>query len=314
MEKELTFEEIKGVIDQLREMKVFSINFGGGEPLLRKDFVDIVKYASDLNFGIILSTNGYLVNDDFLDKLEDLKTFTVQVSVDGLEKTHDKFRGVKGSFNKAVNALKLFAERGYNATMSTMILRDNIDEMKDLCNLAVELGISSMKLSSFMPAGRGDESATKHMLTKEELKDFASHIHQLQEEYKERLYIDDKPTYPFLLSDNGSPSKVTGRKVRIGCSAGRTNLVISPNGMVYACPFLTDMPAGDLRKERLKDIWRGSEILSVFRNMDSSQLKGKCSTCKHIPINCQGGCRAAAWLATGDFYGEDPFCWYGCGN
>jgi radical SAM protein with 4Fe4S-binding SPASM domain len=314
LENELSLNEIKGIIDQLHEMKVFSINFGGGEPLLRDDFVDIVKYASDLNFGIIISTNGYLVNPGLLDQLEELKTFTVQVSVDGLEETHDKFRGVKGSFKRAVDALKLFSEKGYNATMSTMILRENRHEFRELCELAIDMGLAGIKLSSFMPAGRGRDNKSFHRLQGEELQVFASEIAEFKKEFRELLFIDDKPTYSFLLKDNGKAESTESKNVKISCSAGHSSLVISPQGMVFACPFITDIPAGDLKNQNLKDIWKESEILQVFRNMNSTQLNGKCSTCKHLPAECQGGCRAAALLSSDDFYGEDPFCWSGCND
>ena len=308
---ELTLDEIKDILDQLKNMKVFTVNFGGGEPLLRKDIFEILQHASDLHMGIVISTNGYLVNEDVIDRLENINAFSVQISVDGLESTHDAFRGKKGSFRKAVDALKAFADRGYFTTMSTMILKDNKDQMEELIQLCQAIGVTSFKLSSFMPAGRGQESSYDYSLTRDELKVFAGQMNEIKERYSDSVYIDDKATYSFLEEiENDSSDPGDARMAhRIGCSAGRSSLVISPTGEAFPCPFLLSEPAGDLRQMNLSQIWENSDILKVFRHINSSQLKGKCKNCHHIPLYCQGGCRAAAYLVTGDLYGEDPFCW-----
>jgi radical SAM protein with 4Fe4S-binding SPASM domain len=72
---------------------------------------------------------------------------------------------------------------------------------------------------------------------------------------------------------------------------------------------LYDFVAGDLRKNTLENIWMHSEVMNVFRNIRKKDLKGKCGDCAHIPSECRGGCRAAAYLHTGDIYAEDPLCW-----
>ncbi len=312
--QELSFADIKKIIDQLHELKVLNINFGGGEPLLRPDLFDILQYTSNLNIGVMLSTNGFLVTDSVLEKLEDINTFAVQISVDGLEKTHDSFRGVKGSFKRAVTALKLFSDKGYFTTMSTMMLHNNINEIESLIKLAVSNGVSSFKLSTFMPAGRADDNKNEFQLSPVELKNLSQKLLILKKQYAEVIEMDTKGTFPWLLENK--PQKDTGgfpeRHTQIGCSAGRTNLTISATGEAYACPFFRNFPVGNLRTEKLKDLWNTAEVFSMFRNLNSKNLKGKCKNCEYLPYFCQGGCRAAAFLQTGDFYAEDPHCWYGC--
>lgn len=312
-ENELSFEEIKKIIDQLKEMKVFNINFGGGEPLLREDFFDILEYASKLNIGIVFSTNGFLVNDEVLEKLENIKTFAVQISIDGLEKTHDEFRGVKGSFKRAICALKKFSDKGYYTIMSTMMIKNNINELESLIDLSLSMGVSSFKLSTFMPAGRGSKNINELLLTSSDLESLAVRMLKQKKKCIERMDMDIKGTFPWLI-ENKPKKPLEGfkeRYTRIGCSAGRSSLVISPTGDVYPCPFLRNFSAGNLRGDKLKDIWENSEVLDMFRNLCSDKLKGKCRTCKYLPYYCQGGCRAAAFLQKRDFYAEDPNCWYG---
>ncbi|MDD5694068.1 MAG: radical SAM protein [Bacteroidales bacterium] len=307
---ELTLDEVFRILDQLKEMKAFTVNFGGGEPFMRKDFMDILRYASSKYLGIIISTNGYFIDDTILDQLEDIKAFSVQISVDGLRNTHDRFRGREGSFNKAVTALRKFSDRGYHTTMSTMIMKSNIGEMGSLIDLCIENQISMFKLSSFMPAGRGASNANNHTLTGHEMRELARFMQQQKENHSAQLLIDDKATYPFLLDT--SPSPVCGLapvNEKIGCSAARATINIGPDGTVYPCPFLTRFPAGNLKHEKLSDIWTESPSMKIFRDMNSRDLKGKCRNCSLIPGLCQGGCRAAAYLHSGDIYAEDPFCW-----
>jgi len=312
LEDELSLEEIKGIIDQLKEMKVFTLNFGGGEPLLRTDFLEILDYASKLNMGIVISTNGYLVDDRLLDNLENIKTFAVQISVDGLEKCHDEFRGIKGSFKRAVEALKRFSERGYFTIMSTMMIKKNMDDIGSLIDLALSLGVSSFKLSTFMPSGRGKENVKNLLITGSELERLAGFVLNQKNKYSDRLHVDIQGTFPWLLENKPKkhPPEFKERHERIGCSAGQTNITISPIGEVFPCPFLRKSAAGSLRHSSFKAIWYDSEAFYMFRNIERGQIKGKCRNCEYAPHYCQAGCRAAAYLYSGDFYAEDPNCWY----
>ncbi len=308
---ELTLEEVFHILDQMKEMKVFMVNFGGGEPFMRKDFMDILRYASSKNLGITISTSGYFIDDAILDQLDMIKAFSVQISVDGLRDTHDRFRGRKGSFDRAVSALKQFSARGYHTTMSTMIMKNNIGEMASLLDLCIDSQVSMFKLSTFMPAGRGARNAANHTISKSRMRELAQFMQQQKEKHADHLLIDDKATYPFLLDiphSHGDSCPVPVNH-KIGCSAARATINISPDGTVYPCPFLTSFPAGNLKREKLSDIWNESPSMSFFRDMNSGDLKGKCRNCPLLPTLCQGGCRAAAYLHWGDIHAEDPFCW-----
>jgi radical SAM protein with 4Fe4S-binding SPASM domain len=310
MGDELSTEEITGIIDQLVEMKVFSITFSGGEPLLRKDFFDILNYASARNLGIKLSTNGLLVTDRVIKRLDDIRIFAVQISVDGMEKTHDTFRGGKGAYRKAVNALEKLVAAGYWTIVSAMITKYNRHEIRSILEKAISLGVATFKLSAFIPTGRGSKNITRLSLSMAETKDLALEMRELQDKYRHKIQFDIEGTYCWLLDAPPNNLKLTrDRAARVGCSAGRSQLVISPNGNVLSCPFLCDFVVGDLRKDKVTDIWRDAEILKQFRNITKGHLKGKCKDCEYVPNQCQGGCRAAAYVASGDIYGGDPFCW-----
>ncbi len=311
LQNELSLEEIKKIIGQLAQMKVFSITFSGGEPLLRKDFFEILRYASKLNIGVKFSTNGTLVNDQVIKELDSINVFAVQISIDGIEKTHDTFRGVSGSFKKTIKALKKFVDAGYWIIVSTMMTKHNLNEIKPLLELAISLKAATFKISSFIPTGRGRKNIEELSLSQLEIKNLAKEMIELKNKYKDIIQMDIDGTYSWLFEKSPTNSRIIiGGARRLGCSAGRSQLVISPDGKIFPCPFLQDFIAGDLRKERLKDIWRKSEVFNIFRNIKKEYLKGKCKTCKYTPYFCSGGCRAAAYVKTKDFYAEDPFCWY----
>lgn len=108
LKHELSFEEIKNIIDQSKALGALRIFFTGGEPFMRADILKILKYADDNNFAIYISTNGTLLNKKIARSLNSLRHLrTLQISIDGLEKTHDIIRNKKGTFNKAISSAKL---------------------------------------------------------------------------------------------------------------------------------------------------------------------------------------------------------------
>ena len=119
--------------------------------------------------------------------------------------------------------------------------------------------------------------------------------------------------FPWLLNCNVKDDIIVrGIKpsVDIKCSAGQTTLVISPEGTVYSCPFLSEFPLGKVPESSLFDIWNDNNgILGKFRDLKQEDLSGKCKDCRFVPKYCNGGCRAASIIVNKDFYGEDPFCW-----
>ncbi len=309
LKNELNLEEVKKIIDELSEMKVFNVCFLGGEPLMRKDFIEILEYASNSNMGISFSTNGSLINDRIIQELEKINIFKVQVSLDGLEETHNKIRGNNSSFQAVVQAIKKFTKSGIWVEVSTTVNKLNRYELDDLIQLSVTLGAKSFKAIPFMPVGRGINA--KHLiLAPEDMKEYVTKIHDSKKKYDKKIFIHTEETYSWLLDKPPEPSIFDSYAKNLNCVAGTTQLVISSDGLVFPCPFLHNFIAGDLRKEKLNKIWKTSKVFTKFRELKREHLKGKCRECSYIPLRCKGGCRAAAFAHTGDFYAEDPQCWY----
>ncbi|MDI6904564.1 MAG: radical SAM protein [Candidatus Bathyarchaeia archaeon] len=106
MPDELTTEEAKDLIDELADCGVVAIAFSGGEPLIRKDFFEIANYAKERDFYVSVATNGTLITPSIGKKLKSCVDY-VEISLDGLKETHEKFRGISGVFDKTINGIKL---------------------------------------------------------------------------------------------------------------------------------------------------------------------------------------------------------------
>jgi radical SAM protein with 4Fe4S-binding SPASM domain len=309
---ELSTEEAMKLLDYLEAMKVFNINLSGGEPLMRPDIFDIIDYASRKKFSIDLLTNGVLVTEKVLNRLEDSSIFNVQVSIDGIEETHDRFRGRKGTYERAINAIKLLKDANYNVSISSTVTKQNMSEIPRIIDLAIDLGLPSFKTTFFMPTGRGKSNIDKLVLTRQDNKDFTHMMIEKKKEVGKSIFISSETDYPWLV-DGLDKKRLESMKLdessKISCTAGSSSFYITPDGKIAPCPFLRDFIAGDVRKSDIREIWDNSPTFDVFRNITRGSLKGKCGNCEYLGIMCYGGCRAAALAHTGDLYADDPMCW-----
>lgn len=156
---ELTTDEIIEGIDKLSRLGVASIAFSGGEPTVHSGIIDLIKHASEDGMYVSMATNGFKTA-----KIERAKEFAdagllfVQISLDGLNpETHDNFRGVPNSWNRAVQSIKNFLELGVFVEVSTTVTQENYDEIPGMIDFMRELGVEWFMLYNFIPTGSGSE-------------------------------------------------------------------------------------------------------------------------------------------------------------
>ena len=118
-EDELTTEEAKRVIDEFAKSGVVAIAFSGGEPLLRRDFFELVKYAKSKEFYISVASNGTLITKEIATKLKESGIDYIEISLDGFEDVHDNFRGVKGAWKRTVNGIRNCVDAGIDTCVAT---------------------------------------------------------------------------------------------------------------------------------------------------------------------------------------------------
>lgn len=272
------------ILDELIKSEVFVVNISGGEPLLNPRIFHIIRTLTDNNIYVILSTNGYLYKK-YRKEIKDSGVKLVQVSVDGPKEIHEKFRGVKNSYERALESLILAKEDGLRTQMNVTITSSNLHTLKWNYEKALEISLDKIFYRRVVPYGK----AMTNTFVLPNKKEYYKNILELFEldNSKIKVLIDD----PIL-----SVLKNKTDENYLACSAGINNLGISSNGVVYPCIFLREK-IGDLNVDSLQDIWINNEILKKLRNRDI----GKCGKCQYSRI-C-GGCRAFSGI-----YKKDSFC------
>ncbi len=272
------------ILKELIDAEVLVVNISGGEPLLHPRVFEFAKKLTEHDVYVIISTNGYFYKKYRKDIL-DSGIKMVQVSVDGPKELHEKFRGVEGSFENALDALKMAKEDGLRTQMNVTITADNINTLEYNYHLAKELGVNKVFYRRVVPYGKAAEN--RYVLPdKKQYYEAIQKLASFHDDYLQVL-IDD-PILNVLLKRES--------KEYLACSAGINNLGISSNGNVYPCIFLREK-LGNLKTDSLMDIWKNNEILKKLR----SRSIGHCGKCKYN-YSC-GGCRAFSGI-----YEKDDFC------
>ena len=297
---ELRPAEARHVVDDLVDMKVFYVNIGGGEPMLRPDFFDLVSYAVGRRVGVKFSTNGTRLTPERARQLAALDYLDVQISIDGATAaTNDAVRG-EGSFAAARRAMDNLAAAGFGPfKVSVVVTRQNMDELDALAAIADTYG-AQLRLTRLRPSGRGVDSW-------DALHPTAAQQRTLYHWLLDRPGVLTGDSF-FHLSALGEP--LDGLNL---CGAGRVVCLIDPVGDVYACPFVIDRQflAGNVRAPGgFPAVWRES---ALFTSLREPQSAGACASCGSFDA-CRGGCMAAKFFTGLPLDGPDPECVHGHGE
>ena len=296
--EELDIDAVGHVLDELAKAKVFSVNFGGGEPLLRKDLLEIARRTADLGFTVSMNSNGFLIDREMAMKLKDAGFSKVGISIDSpVAEIHDKFRGVEGSHKKALAALVYLQEAGIETSISSVICKINIDHVDGLVEMALLSKVSNINFHNFKCSGLGFTNKDILDLTADEWKDFYIRAIELKKTVRNlRISLEDP-----IISLLGERNEETLVK---GSVCGKLSLNIKSNGDITPCGFIP-MVIGNICKDDLIEIWNNSTVLDQMRN---KKPKGKCLSCES-QSECLGGCTARTLALTGDMNNPDPHCW-----
>jgi radical SAM protein with 4Fe4S-binding SPASM domain len=301
---------------------VTSLAFSGGEPLMRKDFFEVVRHAVDAGLYVSMATNGTLLTKENVRKLKEIGLHYVEVSVDGIEaKTHDSFRGIDGAFDKTIQGLKNCLKQEICTCVAVTGTKDNLKEIPAVLEMAENMGINRFTLFNFIPVGRG-KGIVAGDPSPEEREQLLCYLNKQLSEHHKIAILSTTPQLARVALEAHSPiqgdlimplahmeaTKISKRAKALadfigGCGAGRLYCAISPEGNVQPCVFMP-LVVGNLKKEKLVDIWLNSP---VFKNLrDREKLKGRCSKCDYKFV-C-GGCRARAFMYHDDYLMSDPGC------
>jgi radical SAM protein with 4Fe4S-binding SPASM domain len=316
---ELGTEECFKVIDDIAAFAPECLTIlTGGEPLLRRDILEIVQRAAERGLWVVVGTNGVRITENVGRRLADAGARGLSLSLDALDpERHDRFRMVRGAWQNTVEGAAILNRTGLPFIVQTTAGSHNLEELEAIADFAYErLAAKVWNLYFLVPTGRGQFVSD---MTPAQYDQVLAALYRIQQKFNRRMLVNAKCAPHYIKTVLEQPDSTSAEpplgvsqgfaQIRVysggagGCPAGTHYMGIRPNGEVTPCPYLPVF-AGSLRKTSLADLWNGSPLFTGIRLRAS--LGGRCGGCE-MNAHC-GGCRARAFGMTGDLMAEDPLC------
>lgn len=268
-QKDMPLEKMIQLLDDLREMGTYYIGFSGGEPFARPDFLDILAEARKRRFRISFISNGMLMTKTDIDRLVELNIDRVTISFHSMNReAYMKSFGIKNIewYYQAIDNIKYMISQGISVGVAITVTRINVDELDDITNFFIDLGLKCKDINyNMLLSGR-------------------------------REIGDLMPTQEQIMVNSKYLSQKIEKEGKIAiCNAGIIACSIDSKGNVYPCTFFNNY-VGNIYEQSIKDIWENSHFLKILRGLRSEmfekcvdcQLKGKCNMCLVTNINETG--------------------------
>ncbi len=259
-----------------------TIGVTGGEPLVRRDLFPIMHYASTLGFRWGMVSNGSLVTPEIVQLAKEAGMTSVDISIDGIGKIHDSFRNMAGAYDKALNAVRLYANANFLQPLriTTTIHKQNIDSMDKMYDIFLNSGAQEWRLLPIDPIGRA--AINKHLLLDKQDMTKLLHFIKNKREQNKSFNISSACTHFF------GPFEEKVRKHPFFCATGINVGSILHNGDIFVCPNVPRTPTliqGNITRDHFPDVWE--EKYTYFRDPDRTANRS-CRQCPHWD-DCRGG-------------------------
>lgn len=322
---EMSTEEAKVMIDDLAEFGAPVLLFSGGEPTIRKDLVELMKYAKSKGMRVVISTNGTLITEEKAKQYAEVGLSYVGVSLDGGPETHDKFRGLPGSFDKAIAGIRNAKAAGIKVGLRMTINKRNWRDINELFDIMEAEDIPRACFYHLVYTGRGSE-LMKEDLDHEETRQAVRLIMDRTKAMFDKglspeiLTVDNHADGPYVYMELLKEDPERAEEVlqllqwNQGNSSGNGIACVSWNGEVYPDQFWRHFSMGNVRERPFSEIWTDvsgdteqSELMAKLKDK-RPHVKGRCAECTWLSI-CGGNFRVRAEAATGDLWEPDPACY-----
>lgn len=302
--EELSANQCFGIVDKIlafceKTKCEPGIGISGGDPLLAGHFWDVAAHLKEKNISFSLLGNPFHLDRATCERLLSLGCRSYQMSLDGLEITHDSVRK-KGSFRATLNALELLKSTGIKTAVMNTVTADNSSELTRLIRLATDLKVDLFGFARYCPTDL-------NLLSMIQPLDYRNLLDEVWETYaslseKETIFSLKDHLFKLLLYEKGLFEPSREQVVTDGCGCGVRHCAILPDGQVFACRRFTS-PVGNLNTSTMEEIFFGVEM-AKYRQIES--LEG-CKDCELL-YHCRG-CHATSFGAFGSFFARDPQCW-----
>lgn len=317
---ELTTAEGKRLIDNLAAFGSPVILFSGGEPLMRKDLPELAGYAVQQGMRAVVSTNGTLITSQKARRLKAIGLSYVGISLDGLQPVNDRFRGVAGAFDLAMQGIRNCQEAGIKVGLRFTVSQANVGEIPGMFDLLENHNIPRVCFYHLVYAGRGSDLVNEdlsHQETRAAVDLIMDRTKDLHDRgiAKEVLTVDNHADGPYLylrlLKENPARARevLDLLKMNEGNNSGRGIGCVSWDGEVHADQFWRHASFGSVRRRPFSEIWTDlSNPLMKKLKEKKKYVKGRCASCRWLDI-CAGNFRVRAEAVYGDVWAHDPACY-----
>ena len=313
LKNELPLDKVKGIFDDyeralLRWDANGHIAFTGGDPLLRGDLFDILAYASGLKRlkSLQILGNPYHITETVARRLFENGVRLYQISIDGMEETHDYLR-IPGSYKESIRALKILKKAGIDTAIMFTLSQKNRDDLLDVIHLADEIGVSSFTFARLSSIGHGSTLDEEKMSPVGFRNIYLSALKEYDKIMKKNAEIifpkKDHLWVPLFWELGHLSEREIQEKTILKCGMGERHLTILSDGTAVACRRLP-VPLGKLPEQKISELFMQSEFLNKVRNLENFE---KCGRCRFAPL-CLG-CPAVANGQFGSAFAPDPQCW-----
>src|ERR1051325_9747656 len=308
---ELTTEQGCRLLDQIKSFGNPLMVFTGGDPLKRPDLFELIRYSVKIGLRTNVTPSATpLLTEDAIDRFKAAGVSRMEISVDGHDAArHDDFRGIPGTFDRAMAALRHARDIGLDTQFQTTVTRRNMDHLPEIADIVKEMRSKMWSLFFLIVTGRALENDDLAAPEYEQVFKFMYDLSKTApfgikttEAMHYRRYVAQR-----MKAEHGhrsdSAREVTWRTA--GVSDGKGFVFVSHQGEIFPSGFLP-VPGGNVLRDSLTDVYRNSGLFRTLR--DTTQREGKCGICEYQKI-C-GGSRSRAYALTGDYLAEDPRCIY----
>lgn len=307
---ELSTAEALDLVAQMAELGTRDVGLIGGEAYLRKDWLEIVAAVRAAGMECGLQSGGRNLTEDRLAKAAAAGLQGVGISIDGLSEVHDQVRGVPGSFELALAALRNTSRHGMVATVNTQINARSMPQLRELMDIVIDAGATNWQLAITVAMGHAADNPDL-LLQPYQMLELMPLLAELSLEGRERgLFIQPANNIGYFGPYESTIRNVVEDEIHWhGCNAGDTIFGIEADGTIKSCPGLPRVYAGgNVRDKSLREIWETAEPLAMTRRRTVDDLWGFCHGCYYAEV-CMAGC---TWTAHALFGrpGNNPMCHY----